>query len=415
MPTTNTLDPYAVPQAPPIPGMDRLSLDPLLAQQQQSDQHFQSEGTRAAKQAQDFSLERARRAAAKSLMPYALNPDTAGKGFNELPPQIRDKILADNADIAPEIPGLHAGIQSAITGRPVGANIPDGATGSMDVNGMKISGIQPTDASGQPSGNIAGMADMIANYRINPNLSRMPPAQKIRLYTMAQKINPNFDAQEYDARLKARESFEPGGKNGQSILASNTLIDHLGQVHALVDSLNNAGSRFVNAPMNWVKEGTGNTALTKFQTAANTAANEYAKALAGGNQPAEPEIQKYQAMLNPNLSPEQLKENLRQMSLMAGAKMHQMQSEWANSVKSPRDIPFLNKEQRETLLRIGVNPNLIAPGEPGQPEPTATPPATPPATTKPAEGEPTLTDKSQFDALPSGSFYIRNGKQYQKP
>lgn len=383
-----TFDPYSQPMgqtmaAPKdegtyIPGLDApASPNPIMAGMQQRKLQYENEGMQQQENQAKLAQQQDRIAAAAAAAQLATDPTTHGKAFHELSPEWQQHLYSLAPSITQEIPGLVNTAQTAATGRPVGAKLLADETASAEVNGTKVTGImaqpetQVDPNTGQtinaPS-NVDSMSKMVADLDLPMSvLGRLPPQVKMRVLTGAAKIaqsrGQEFNAQNYEAQQKARESFQPGGKNGQAILFNNTVLDHLAGVHDLVDSLNN-NQRFsvLNAPLNAIASGIGgNTAIGRFQTAANTAATEYAKALAGGNQPAEPEIKHFQELLNPNLGPEQLKQNIQQMAVLLGGKVHELQNEWDATVKKPRDVPFLNDGAIKNLYKIGVNPALISP------------------------------------------------------
>lgn len=399
------IDPTTPGAAPTIPGLEHLSANPSLANYQEGQQNFA--GQQLQRQQQQISMQQAaeQRAAGAEMQAFASDPTKPKGGYYALDPYQQQDFQKRYPTIAPQIPGLFNAAQSEAAGRPVGANITDADQASGEAGGVKFATLPPTsvDANGQVSPSLLqGTAKMVASMELNPELGRMTPTQKMRVYQMAKQINPQFDAQDYETRLKARESFYGNSKNAQSILSANTFAGHAGQAYDLVDAMDNGNKPGLNSITNKLGDlwGTANsTNRLQFQTAAHTMATEYAKALSGGV-PNEGEIKEYEALLSPNLGPDTLKRNIQQMAHAVGERLGNLQQEYNNTVKSTRPEPFLTQPAQATLARIGVNT--------GAPEASPAPGAAP-------QAPPVLTDRSQFDALPSGAIYIRDGRRYQKP
>lgn len=416
-PRTNgaTIPGLDTPEAPyTIPGLEQpISDDPGIArsQQRQLSNAVQQLSARelVTKQQQDqvaAAQARAKLTAQNAIPSYASDPRTTGKAWHELHPDIQSAIQTAHPTLASELPGMWNQYQSVSTGRPVGAKVGQDEIVSGEVpGGFKFQNIQPTDSSGtdatgQPSTSNKEQAVQGILKRSIPltTLGRGNDPFKRAVIAEVMRRDPQWSAQDYDAQHDARKSFVGQGKNAQSIIAANTVVDHFGQVNDLVDQLNNSGWPIWNQIANPVAKGMGNTAITKFQTAAQTAATEYAKMLAGGV-PNESEIKHYQSMLDPNLGPQQLKQNIQQMAMMMGSKLRELENEWNTSVRAPRDVPFLTGNSPQTLQRLGVNIGMIDPVSAGAQGPTGAPQPVqlPPAATGPSPDRVALANRALAD------------------
>ena len=280
---------------------------------------------------------------------------TAGAG---LPPQVRAKLAATNGNLSPE--------------------------------------------------DYQNIVDMTVKDQLPPPTMRggYPPAMKAKLMAMIAEQYPDYDAQGYPTRQKARTDFATGPQ-GNNITSANTLLGHLDQLQDAANGLQNRSFTPWNAVANATEAATGDPRIAKFEAARDIAATEMAKFFSGGTaSPSIQEINEFRQRLSPNMSPDQTKAVIHEFVGKMGSRMQALQSQYEQTVKGPRTEPFIKQPGQAILQKFGFDPASLEGVTDGNQLPT---PSQPQAT------PPTLASKDQFDALPSGATYIRNGQTYRKP
>lgn len=131
------------------------------------------------------------------------------------------------------------------------------------------------------------------------------------------QINPNYDATDYAAKLKASKDFTTGTQ-GNALRSFAVAGQHLDQLGTLVDALNNGNMQIVNKVGNVIAEQTGSTAPTNFDAAKDIVSKEVVKAIvAGGGGQAE--RQELSNLMDKAKSPAQLKGVITQYRNLMGA------------------------------------------------------------------------------------------------
>lgn len=422
-PAETAARPASATSLPQIPGLDfATATDPTFAQGQQQvagahEQQLRQQALQQETQQRTIQagLAQDQRTAQTAISAYGQDPELKGKGYYQLNPhQVKRVQTGIPASQIPQIPGMFNDVQSAAAGHPVGGKIGEAEIASGKANGIEYSQLDPTGAPGADNGveptTFNGQVQGFVRRQLP--LSALPKSgpMKQRLLSAILAADPTFTPQDYEAQQKARDAFVGQGKNAQSILSANTLVGHLAQANDLVDAMNGGGSPLVNKIGNAIGDAAGTQAANarnQFTTAAHTAATEYAKMLSGGI-PGEQEIKNYENLLSPNLSPQMLKTNIQQMAHAMGERMGNLQSEWNNTVKSQRDVPFLTPEARANLAKLGINDAAVDPvgANPRQTQPTA--PAIPQAAQQ--GGDKFQTGKTYIDGKGNRATYLGNGK-----
>jgi hypothetical protein len=131
-----------------------------------------------------------------------------------------------------------------------------------------------------PAG-IASTAKAIAEYRQAP-LSSMAlrSPQGAALMQAVNQINPGYDSTQYGAKNKSRLDFSTG-KNGNTVRSLNVAVQHLDQLGALSQALDNGNVQLFNKIGQAYAQQTGNPAPTDFAAAKNLVADEVVKAIVG--------------------------------------------------------------------------------------------------------------------------------------
>jgi hypothetical protein len=148
--------------------------------------------------------------------------------------------------------------------------------------------------------------------------------------------NPNATAEDISrfnaslAKERAGTVAFNSGKQGQTITAINTAINHLGTLGELSDALDNGNIQVVNKVAQAWKTQTGSDAPTNFNGAKQLVAGEIVKAIAGaGGGVADREDAK--ATINSASSPKQLSSMIRTYQKLLGGQLESQRLAYQNA------------------------------------------------------------------------------------
>ncbi len=135
--------------------------------------------------------------------------------------------------------------------------------------------------AGLPQSN-EGMANMIAKYAIPP-LTGYALRSASGQQTMADvaKINPNYNAVNYDRIHKTVDDFATG-PSSKRIVAINTAIQHLHVLQHLADALQSGDVRAVNSARQEFSKQFGEVAPTNFDAVVQIVGKEVVKSIVNG-------------------------------------------------------------------------------------------------------------------------------------
>lgn len=153
---------------------------------------------------------------------------------------------------------------------------------------------------------VAGMVKAMVEGRQSPPAGaalRSPQIQQ--LIMLANQYDPTFDATTWGARASMAKDWGDQGKIGQSNLAINTVIGHLGDLKKSADALNNFSYTPVNKVVNTVQDWMGDPRYQAFNANAGAVVKELERAYrgTGGSQA---DIDAMKGELNSSNSPQQL-------------------------------------------------------------------------------------------------------------
>ncbi len=372
------LDPYAA---------STLSTNPSLAAYQQQQSGFQR--TQAETQQEQLRNQQQQdlNKFSGDMGNYLTAPDSRGKAFHELPTSSQQGILRSYPTITQHIPEYWNAAQRAATGnQDIGVpKVPEGTIESRTVSpeGHITRSYQadttPTGNAG-PTGEAEGesalqglpnleqqTARQIASYQFPYNaLQRMPPLQRMRILNAVSQYDPDFDANQYQARQGVLKSFA-SGPDAANIASANTVIGHISEMLKAGQALNNRSFTPWNAVANTVESATGNPAQTRFLSASTAVADELAKLFKGTGAATDQTIKDWKATLSPNMSPEQLKASAEEaMSLMA-SRLDALREKYSSGMGKAPNRPFIGPKAAAVLRQSGLqNPEENA--IPAQPQ-----------------------------------------------
>lgn len=168
---------------------------------------------------------------------------------------------------------------------------------------LQVAGLGP---DGQPSANVESMAQAIAAGKQAPltGFAAARPAGQL-IMSRVMQIDPTYDASSWGAKAKAAKDFTSGSQ-GNAMRSFAVAGQHLDQLGALADALNNGNLQIVNKIGNAYAQQTGNPAPTNFDAAKDVVSKEVVKAIvAGGGGVAE--RQELSNLMSNAKSPAQLK------------------------------------------------------------------------------------------------------------
>lgn len=180
---------------------------------------------------------------------------------------------------------------------------------------LTIAGMNP---DGSVSPNIEAEAQMIAAGKAPPptGMAATRPAAAALMARVSQ-INPDYDATTYGAKAAAAKGFT-SGQQGNALRSISTANEHLGQLDALGDALNNGNIPAINAIGNAYGVQTGAAPAQVFNAVKNVVAQEVVKAIVAGGGSAGERDEAAKAF-NSASSPAQLKQTIAAYRTIMGA------------------------------------------------------------------------------------------------
>ena len=175
---------------------------------------------------------------------------------------------------------------------------------------------------------ISQTAKDIANYRINPAtaLARLQPAARERILSDAQKVNPDFRQENYNA-FNATEKDATTGKMATSAGAINTAMGHLTVLKQATALLHNTDLPALNRIANAIGVQAGSDAQTTYDTIVHRLAPEIAKAyVANGGSVGERGTNEED--FRSSLGPTQINSNIGVSAQLFDSKIKQLQDQY---------------------------------------------------------------------------------------
>lgn len=245
------------------------------------------------------------------------------------------------------------------------------------------SGLSGEDALGGMNPDEANMVRQIANYDLPTTaLSRLPPAQKLRILGRVSQYDPTFSATEYPARQMLKTSVK-AGPISENIKSANTAVAHLNTLLQSANQLNNGNFPLLNKAGNFMASQAGSSAPSNFDTARNAVVAELSKVFKGAGAVPVSEINHWRDVMNSSQSPEQIKGGVKMALDLMGGRFGAIQDQYERGMGRPKDFSILTPKSRAILRTNGFDPDEIEGGTTAQDVPQSLPPAansaTPPA------------------------------------
>jgi soluble lytic murein transglycosylase-like protein len=200
--------------------------------------------------------------------------------------------------------------------------------------------------------NDPGSGDMMALDK----LISQRTADRPKVYARAKEINPNFNPANAELKLNLWKGFaDPQGKEYQQVKSANTLLDHIGGALEASNSFhdNTKYGTAINEPMNkFRKDYEGDPNLAALMTSIAPVKSEFRTYLNNQHALTEHDKNAGDDMLNWNMSPAVLEQNLKTFAATAANRMVETNNGWKNVFG--RDYPDLvSPSALETLRKLG--------------------------------------------------------------
>jgi hypothetical protein len=196
----------------------------------------------------------------------------------------------------------------------------------------------------------------IANYDEDPSrVASMRGGNREQLMAWVNQVNPAYDASTFTNRAPTRKAFTTGTQ-GQQINAINTALGHISQITTLADQLENGGFTPANKAFNTISTLFGSAKVTNFDTLKDALAGEVSSVLAKGGATVSG-IQEAKEKINASNSPTQLAGYVKTLIPVMGSKLAELNFQYHQAMGENDPFSALSPESRQTLTRLGFDPD----------------------------------------------------------
>jgi hypothetical protein len=176
----------------------------------------------------------------------------------------------------------------------------------------------------------------ILAYKADPTkLASARNNERERLFGLAARIDPDFDASQYQTRQKARIAFTTG-QQGQNLTALNTAERHMQSLEKAAEDLSDTGFQLGNAAVNAIR-GQTSPAIAAYDAAADKVSDEVSKAFVGG-QTSERDRALGLVQLSKNQTKPQRAATISQLREMLAGRREELASSYERAVGRPADF-----------------------------------------------------------------------------
>ncbi len=205
---------------------------------------------------------------------------------------------------------------------------------------------------------LAGQIKAVAEGRMvlpSPTSFAFKSPEVQRLINGVAQYAPGFDAADQPKRIAAAKAFASGPQS-KTIVALNTLLDHLGERDQAIARLGNTDFPAANAMGNALRPQLGDTtlasALSNFKTIHNAAMSDLATVLQGGP-PHEGQLQQFQKDGGPDGSPAAQRAQGQAAARLAMDRLNELSTQWKSAMGVERDpMSFIRPAAAANLQRL---------------------------------------------------------------
>ncbi len=283
-----------------------------------------------------------------------------------------------------------------ITSKPI-----DGGF-TVGKNGVKIPAAQATKDAIDLKKNPATEQEQAIAKQIAAYQTPMPPAyssrspEAIRMRAILATQYPDFQAQNYQTAQKMMQDAT-SGKLGVAKNALETATGHLDDLSTAANALGNGNISMMNTVANTYGLATGSTPQAVFNTIRQGLSDEMMKTYRGGGAPSEKEAAEFQKLMDPSMSPQQLKASVGTFAEMLQSKVEANERQYSQGVGKTlaTDKPLFAPDKQAILDRLQ---------DKGQDAEDA--PRVPQAASQSQGGITTVQNATDYANIPKGTQYV---------
>jgi hypothetical protein len=212
-------------------------------------------------------------------------------------------------------------------------------------------------------------------------------------------VNPDFDASLYSVRAPTRKAYTTGPQ-GQQLTAMNTAIEHLDQLQAAADALQNGTFKPGNAAYNALADLFGSGAPTSFATIKEKVDKEL-DAVASKGVPTVSGAAAQKAIGGVSSSPESIKNYIDTSIRLLGSSQNALREPYKRAMGANAPFDPLTPEAKAVLLKRGFDPE----------NPTAA--VQPPATLAPNRTQRVVQNGVTYDVTTDATGKVVSSKAVQ--
>ena len=216
-----------------------------------------------------------------------------------------------------------------------------------DQRARELNGILDGQTSPDNSETVKAIANLDMPLPPRPSGARNPLAAQRwdALFAGVKKINPDYNAQDYQASQKGLNAFT-SGQQGNAVRSFNTAISHLGTLSNLADALNNGNTPAINKIANAYATQTGGVAPVNFDSAKQIVGDEIVKAIVGAGGGVS-DREKAQETVNKANSPAQLKAVIDTYKELMNGQLGGLRRQYEQATKRKDFDRFLSDEAKK--------------------------------------------------------------------
>lgn len=182
---------------------------------------------------------------------------------------------------------------------------------------------------------------------------------------IAQQVDPNFDAVNYNARANTRKDFT-SGKAAQQINGINTVIGHLSDLAGEGDKLDNYGTDWMNAIRNKLTTGGSKrgVAINNFETLREGVGNELMRVWRQVGAGSEKEIEDWKSTISSAKSPQELQGAFKTIAGMLESKLSALDEQYKQGMgtQSVSAIAPAARQKLDKLQGVATTPAAASGG-----------------------------------------------------
>jgi hypothetical protein len=211
----------------------------------------------------------------------------------------------------------------------------------------------------------------------------------------AKKVDPSFNMQDYNKKLKTAMAFSGDGKQAQQIQSFNTFLGHALDYSQSVNALRNSNMPLINKPVNWLKaNAAGNPVVSQMAIQAEAVKTEFQNFLNNNHALLSQDKEQGLKMLDNDMSPAQQQAAMKQFVTTAAVRMSAVNHTYYTQFG--KDAPnMLDEDGKASLQHFGVPESMV------YHHPTGVPSTTVPSTqlAAPPQGKVTVQIPGQAAAF----------------